>query len=118
MELSEFFTQIGNCVIDTVKVSKIEKMYGAVLPEIAKKIISYSNKPVFVGEYRVISYSEIVNAEDDLHVPFINKGMIPFVDCMNNDFIVYDFANNIWTKYNIVDRCRFAEQKSLEQLMC
>ena len=62
-------------------------------------------------------YSEIMNAEEDLHVCFSEAGLIPFVDCMDNDFIVYDFRDKVWTMFNIVEKCKFGIAGELEQIM-
>ena len=102
MELLDFFEEVKSANIDFTKVENVEKKYNATLSEIAKG---------------VISYSEIMNAEDDLHVSFSDAGIIPFVDCMDNDFIVYDTENEVWTKFNIVEKCKFGIAGDLEQLM-
>lgn len=117
MELFDFFEDVKSANIDYAKVENVEKKYNATLSEIAKGIISVVEESLFIEDYRVISYSEIMNAEDDLHVSFSSEGIIPFVDCMDNDFIVYDFDNDVWTKFNIVEKCKFGIAGELEQLM-
>lgn len=43
---------------------------------------------------RVLSASEIIQAEEDLHVNFIEKQFLPVADCGDNNFVVYHFADN------------------------
>lgn len=117
MELYDFFEDVKSTNIDCSKVENVEKKYNATLSEIAKGIISVVEEALFIQDYRVISYSEIMNAEDDLHVCFSDEGIIPFVDCMDNDFIVYDFKNEVWTRFNIVEKCKFGINGELEELM-
>ena len=117
MKLLDFFESAKTTDIDCVKVEMIEKKYNTSLPKIAQGIISIVDEPLFIEEYRVISYSEIMNAEDDLHVAFTKMGIIPFVDCMDNAFIVYDFENKSWTRFIIVDKCKFGETGELEKIM-
>ena len=117
MELFDFFEDVKNANIDYQKVKNVEMKYDATLSKIGKGIISIAEESLFIGDYRVISYSEIMNAEEDLHVCFSEAGLIPFVDCMDNDFIVYDFRNKVWTMFNIVEKCKFGISGELEQIM-
>ena len=52
-----------------------------------------------------------------LHVEFKKKGLLPVADCRENDFILYDFINGMWAKFNIVDEIIFKERLSLEELL-
>ena len=70
----------------------------------------------FISPY-ILSYAEIVDAEKQLHVAFKDKGMIPLIDCGENDFIVYHFEKEIWSKFNIVDETVFAKRNSVEDIL-
>lgn len=117
MTVKEYLSQLSNFKIDDEKVTKIEKVYGITLPDTVKKIVSNSEKPLFVDDYRVLSFAEIKDAEDELEVNFADKGLIPLVDCGDNDFIVYNFKTGKWSLFNIVDTCSFKVKSKLEELM-
>lgn len=118
MTKKEYLENIFNATIDNSKVDKIESVYGKNLPDLLKKIISNCEEAVFFDDnVRVLSYMEIIDAESDLHVQFSTKGLIPIVDCGENDFIVYHINDNIWSKFNIVDETVFKKKESLEDLL-
>ncbi len=117
MTVKEYLEQLSAFEINRKKVSKIEKAYTAELPELVQKMISNCEKPVFLGEYRVLSFAEIFDAEDDLGIAFADKGIIPLVDCGDNDFIVYNFQTAKWSLFNIVDECAFKVKATIQELM-
>jgi len=118
MTTKEFIDNIQNFKVDVKKVSFIEKMYGADLPEVVKLIISNCDATIFIdNDIRVLSFPEITEAEKDLHVDFKSKNIIPIFDCGNNDFIVYNYKRNKWSKFNIIDEVLFKIKDRLEDLL-
>jgi hypothetical protein len=118
MTKKEYLENIFNAAINDSKVDKIESVYGKNLPSLLKKIISNCEEVVFFDDnVRVLSYMEIIDAESDLHVQFSAKGLIPIVDCGENDFIVYHINDKIWSKFNIVDETVFKKKENLEDLL-
>lgn len=117
MTVKEFMEQFSHFKIDEKKVRKIEKVYGATLTEEIQKIISNCSETVFLDEYRVLSFKEIVDAQDDLHVDFKGMNIIPVVDCGDNDFIVYHSNSDEWSKFNIIDNCVFKRKPSIKDLL-
>lgn len=114
----EYLSSLAEVKADKEKTDMIVALYTDNLPEIILKIIANAKEPVFLDDgSRVLSYDEIVDAEKDLHVAFKDKGIIPLVDCGENDFIVYHFLDNVWSKFNIVDETVFKKKSSLEELM-
>ena len=114
----EFLKMIENIKVDENKSGKIEAVYGDSLPDILKKLLSNASEPVFLDDdSRVMSYDEIIDAEKELHVAFKDKGFIPFVDCGDNDFIVFHLKDKIWSKFNIVDETIFKKKDNLEDLL-
>lgn len=104
--------------IDEMKVGKIQDIYGTELPDVVKKIISNNDESIFFDDdYRILSYQEVIDAKMDLHVDFKDKGIIPLVDCGENDFIVYHFNDGIWSKFNIVDETVFKKKNTIEELL-
>ena len=94
------------------KVDKVEVLYKDKFPQFIRKMISYMDDVVFLdNSYRVLSYDEVINAENDLHVNFIEKGILPLIDCGENDFISYGTKDGLWFKFNIVDVVNFQERE-------
>ena len=117
MKVCDFFDMISNVKIDNAKVKELEKIYGLDIPTTIKSIVSVSNKPIFVEGYRILSFSEIVDADEDLEVNFSERQLLPVIDCGDNDFIVYDMGKDCWTKFNIIELCVFSQKKDLKQIM-
>ena len=65
----------------------------------------------------MLSFDEILEAEEDLDVEFRKEKMIPLIDCMDNDFIVYKTDTRTWMIYNIEDEIDSEEADSLEELL-
>ena len=114
--MKEFIEKVKDNVIDLQRVEQIENVYKVSLPELAKHIISFKEKDMFFDDYRILSYEEILTANEELHVPFTEERIIPFIDCMDNDFIVYDIDNKSLTKYNIVEKIKFGKIADLKEL--
>lgn len=118
MTREEYLQVIGKCKINNSKVNEIENIYGKEIPDIIQRMISYSDDSIFFDDdWRTLSFSEIAEADSDLHTAFIEKGFIPIVDCGENDFIIYHFADGIWSKYNIIEECIFKKKHLLEELL-
>lgn len=118
MTKSEYIKTLPSVKLDEKKITKIENVYDTVFPEVVKKIISSAEETVFFDDdYRILSVAEIADAKNDLHVDFKSKGIIPLVDCGENDFIVYHFNDDIWSKFNIIDETVFKKKATLEDLL-
>ena len=118
MTKKDYLDKVIGYNYDEKKLKIIHEMYSDQLPEILEKIISNSDEAVFFDDgTRILSYSEILDAEKDLHIEFKDKGLIPISDCGDNDFIVYDFINKIWAKFNIADEILFKKRSSLDELL-
>lgn len=117
MTIKEYMREIKKKAIDHNKVARMQKVYEGDFPEIVEKIISDCEEAVFLDEdIRVLSFDEIINAKQELHVDFQNQQMIPIMDCGENDFVVYHFKDGIWSKFNIVDETVFKKKNSLEEM--
>lgn len=104
--------------IDDEKVKKIQELYEDEFPEFIKKMISFVDDVIFLeNSYRLLSYDEILNAEDELKVEFGKQGVLPLIDCGENDFISYGTNDGSWFVFNIVDEIRFKERESLSELL-
>ncbi len=118
MTSKEYIKALNDHNIDNKRINGVIDLYADNLPEIVLKIVSSAKETVFLDDdKRVLSYDEIVDAEKDLHVNFKEKGMIPLIDCGDNDFIVYDFNDSSWFKFNIVDEAVFKRKNSIYELL-
>lgn len=100
------------------RIKKINDIYETSFPEVVNLIISNSDETIFFDDgYRVMGFNEIAEAEQDLHVDFKNKKIIPLFDCGENDFIVYNFEDDLWSKFNIVDETIFKKRDTLKELL-
>ena len=118
MNKQEYLNSIQRCTINEKKIIKISQLYSNELPDLLLKIVSNCDESVFFDDgSRILSFAEILDAERDLNVPFQQKSLIPVADCGDNDFIVYDYKNKVWEKYNIVDETVFKKRCKLEMLL-
>lgn len=118
MTRKEYLLELRKCSIKIEVASKVESVYGRSLPEEIKKMVSYSEDSIFFDDdYRTLSISEIIDAETDLHIDFAKRGLIPVIDCGENDFIVFNFESESWSKFNIVDESAFKKRDSLSDLL-
>lgn len=114
----EYLSSLAGTELDKEKTDKVASIYADDLPEIILKIVSNAQESIFLDDGgRVLSYDEIADAEKDLHIAFKERGIIPLVDCGENDFIVYHFEDGIWSKLNIVDETVFKKKNSLEEFL-
>ena len=115
MNIKDFLNGIENQAINTQLVNEVAKSYGVELTEYIKKLLSASSESIFFESddiLRLLSYTDIVKAPEDLSVDFIGLQLIPLFDTGDNDYIVFDIGNDNWCKFNIVDAVKF-KQKSM-----
>lgn len=118
MNYKEYISSLNDVEVDDEKTKLIEVVYSGDLPEIVLKIIANATETIFLdNDKRILSFKEIINVEKELHVAFKNKGILPLVDCGENDFIVYHFKEGIWSKFNIIDEIVFKKKDSFEELI-
>lgn len=98
-------------------VADIERQYAMSLPmEIKLLLKEYEGQFVFIatGEhYKVLERDEIKDAERHLGVNFTIKGVVPLIDCKDNNFLVYNAVNKNYEMMNIVDEIPFNSYPSL-----
>ena len=115
---SQYLKDIEDTEINKRTVSKLEEMYDHNIPSIIQKMVSYSSSSTFfTNGTRSLSVSEILDAHTDLDIDFRKLGIIPLFDCGDNDFIVYNFKNSTWSKFNITDNSFFKKSNSLKDLL-
>lgn len=85
-------------------------------PTLRKLISALGNEPIFFNNdefYRLMSFDEVLNADVDLEIDMKHRGMIPFIDCGDNDFIVFNLGKGAWCKYNPVDDVSFSPKQNI-----
>jgi len=106
-----------NKKIDEELVKLVEKTYNTKITDESVKCLISKKKASFYENYKVLSNSEIINANKDLKMDFIGKRILPLIDCSDNDFIVYNLNNKKWSMFNIVDGVSFKVRNSLNELL-
>ena len=113
---NEYINVLSTVTIENIKFANISTLYNCKLPDIIYKIISYTDNCIFLDNgYRVLSYNEIVNATADLHVDFVNRCILPVIDCCDNDYLVFHTDTNQWSLFNIIDECAFKYRDTFEE---
>lgn len=100
------------------KVKLVESLYFNNLPDEVTCLVSNLDKTVFFDNdsfIRLLSFQELIDAEADMNVSFCEKGILPFFDLGDNDYLVYDLKRQTWCKYNIVDEVAFSFKTKLSE---
>ena len=117
MTVTECLQKIQKTKVDRKVVNTLSKVYASDIPAIIEQIVTLFKSGGFVGSYRFLSLDEIEYAEDDLHVDFKKRNIIPLVDCGDNDFIVYDYCSEKWMLFNIVEKVAFKKKPNFDDLL-
>lgn len=117
MTLAACIKKIHATEVDSDVANTLSKVYGPNIPAIVEQIVTLFKTGGFAGGYRFLSLDEIEFAEDDLHVNFKKRNIIPLIDCSDNDFIVYDYRSGKWMVFNIVEMVAFKKKPVLEDLL-
>lgn len=118
MTIGEYIQLAAETKINESMISNAEQVYKTNFPDDIKRFISSSKEGTFLNNnFRALAFSEIIAAENDMHVDFVSKKLIPLFDCFDNDFIVYDFGSSHWAKFNIVDECLFKIKQDIEEVI-
>ena len=95
----------------------LEQMFKASLPLELWILLSFKDGIIgaknSLSQMRIMSLTEIQSAPQELQVDFPDKGLLPLIDCLDNDFLVYDVARQNYSLFNIVDEVSFNSYSSL-----
>ena len=73
---------------------EIENEYAVLLPMEVKMLLKdYEGQFIQVGDgehYRILNKDEILNTERHLGLDCLKMGVIPLIDCKDNNFLVYN----------------------------
>lgn len=114
MTIDEFIKMVEQSHINAVDVKKVEEMYSVSLNEFLSRIISADKESIFIEDgVRKLSFYEILNSDDEYGTEFVAMHIIPLFDFEDNDFLGFDYLDNTWKMYNIVDKCIFDSKENL-----
>lgn len=116
MNLKSQLSKLTDITINEQAVAKIEMEYDAFLPNEVRRIISLHENSISYDDFsllRGLSYAEIIDAPSDMSVDFIDKKILPLFDLGDNDYVVYDFGEQCWYKFNIADDVKFSKTMTL-----
>lgn len=117
MTLAACIKKIHATEVDRDVAHTLSKVYGHNIPAIVEQIVTLFKTGGFVDGYRFLSLDEIEYADEDLHVNFKKRSIIPLIDCSDNDFIVYDYLSEKWMVFNIVEMVSFKKKASFDELL-
>lgn len=97
--------------------SEIEEKYATLLPMEVKMLIKeYEGQFIRVGDgehYRVLERDEMLDTERHLGLDCVKMGMVPLIDCKDNQFLVYNAGKHVFEMINIVDGMPFNRYPTL-----
>lgn len=118
MNARECMQMIAKCEKDARLIQAVSNRYSCKLPDILERLVSYCGMGMPLDdECRILSYGEILDADEKLHMDFVALRIIPVADCCDNDFAVYDIKKEAWALFNIGDGTLFMERQTLEELL-
>ena len=117
--LEEIFNKEVSKDIDK-KINEIERLYKAKLPAHAKDFIKFNETQFYnynESSYRLLAVKEILNANEELEINFVKKELLPLFDTMDNDFICYDFQQDKFCLFNIIEDVKYLTVDSIEEII-
>lgn len=120
MNLCDIILNINSVKKNENLIKQVETNYKCKLNDFASRVLSIIDNGLPFDEsdclYKV-SDGMIIAASDEMLIDFANIHLIPVFDLNDNDYICYDFENDKWCCFNIVDEIRFRENMELKDLL-
>lgn len=117
MHINDVITCIEKNKVDLDYISEVEKYFDCKLPDEVLRIITLGKEPVFYDECRIVTVKEMVSSNNIMGVDFKEKGIIPLIDVMDNDFIVYSINEKLYYIYNIVEDVFFDKKTDIKEYL-
>lgn len=74
------------------------------------------DEPIFFNdEMRLLTREEILNYKDEFNIE--KDDIIPLIDLFDNDFLIYDIKEEIFSMMNIVDESMFSKMNTIEEYL-
>jgi hypothetical protein len=119
MKIIDEINNVNSVEIEKEFVDKVESVYSCKLPEIIKHILCIPYNSKNYDEQIILkklSNDMILEAKEEIKSNFIEKNLLPLFDSGDNDYICYDYANNIWCMFNTVNDSVFNKQENFSEL--
>lgn len=118
MNKVEYLEAVVACEVDSKRIGQIEELYNIKVPELLAKVVSYAGQASFFDEERrALSFDEIMYANEDIGVDFVERNMIPVIDAYDLSYIVYLTEESTWAIYNVADDDIFEEDELLANIL-
>ncbi len=115
MNIQQYLELIKITEINPTAIESFEQVFKFKPNDYLEHLLSVEMNDYFIGdEYRVISLKEILNPQGFFGVDFVDLKMIPLVDLMDGDYIIYNIQSEMYEAYNVYDEIAFIEASSLE----
>ncbi len=118
-KIVEFLTKVNEKQDINKNLNVVEKKFSPLKissGEAQKLVCAVQSEPIFFDDdnfYRLLSLHEILDAESDMKISFKKLGVLPLIDCGDNEFLCYDLKNHNWCKFNIADEFKYSTKKSI-----
>lgn len=118
MKLKDIVLNANNIPVNEEFVTKVESVYSCELSETIKHILSIDPNVVYDDRDDLIKLENnmIFEASKEANSDYISNHLLPIFDKLDNDYICYDYANNVWCMFNTVDGLTFNKQKNFSDL--
>jgi hypothetical protein len=118
MKLKDVVLNANNIPVNEEFLTKVESVYSCELPEIMKHILSIDPNVAYDDRDDLFKLENnmILEASKEMNSDFVGHNLLPIFDRFDNDYICYDYANNVWCMFNTVDDLTFNKQKNFSDL--
>ena len=121
MNFKDVFANINDMPINKALVERVQKRYKTEeLPDEVKRVLSLHSEVTFYDDrplLRGLASHEVLRANEDLDVDFIAQLLLPVFDTGDNDYIVFDFSEQVWCLFNIVEEIKFKKTPDILTLI-
>ena len=120
MTKQEFSDAIQTIATNTSLVGAVERKYNVSLPENVGKVLSILPHGGFLDGNdlcRVMSSSEIVSANENLHTDFVSMKLLPMLDLGDNVFVVFDFNRQEFGRFSLNDELVYKRSATINEIL-
>jgi hypothetical protein len=119
MKLRDKIVSANSIPINGELVEKIEMVYSCKLPEIVRHILSIETSVDYEdrNDLSKLSDSMMLEVSSELNSGFTEINLLPIFDKYDNDYVCYDYINDLWCMFNTVNDLVFNKQKNILDLL-
>lgn len=104
-------TRLAPPITDNAVFQALEAAYGGALPSDLVECYRTAGagflKIDLYDVWHLLGPKEVLAAPGELNVDFVGQRLMPVIDCMDNNFICYNFKDSVYHLFNIVDEMSF-----------